>query len=110
MKKLAEACEIKNGALLYYFGSKGNIVVESTAYTMAKVEEDFISRTPGSLGNIGRFIQEMPYITAKLPGAQYRFMYQVYASPKYREYDKEFLNVGIAVIGGMPKCCPQSWN
>ena len=32
----------------------------------------------------------MPYITAKLHGAKYRFMYQVYASPKYREYGKEF--------------------
>ena len=32
----------------------------------------------------------MPYITAKLHGEKYRFMYQVYASPKFREYGKEF--------------------
>ena len=32
----------------------------------------------------------MPVLTAKLHGAKYRFMYQVYASPKYREYGKAF--------------------
>ncbi len=32
----------------------------------------------------------MPYLTAKLHGAKYRFMYQVYSGPKYREYGKEF--------------------
>ena len=32
----------------------------------------------------------MPYLTANLHGAKYRFMYQVYASPKYRQHGKEF--------------------
>ena len=32
----------------------------------------------------------IPYWTAKKHGKKYRFMYQVYASPKYREYGKEF--------------------
>lgn len=40
MKKLADACGITNGALIYYFGSKDNLVIESTAYCMAKVEDD----------------------------------------------------------------------
>lgn len=90
MKKLADACGLTNGALIYYFGSKDNLVIESTAYCMAKVEDDFMANAPTSFEDIERFLREMPYLTAKMHGAKYRFMYQVYASPKYREYGKEF--------------------
>ena len=90
MKKLSDACGITNGALIYYFGSKDNLVIESTAYCMAKVEDDFMANAPTSFEDIERFLREMPYLTAKMHGAKYRFMYQVYASPKYREYGKEF--------------------
>jgi AcrR family transcriptional regulator len=90
LKKLADACGVTNGNLLYYFGSKDNIVIESTAYCMAKVEDDFMAMAPRSFEDIERFLREMPYVTAKLHGEKYRFMYQVYASPKYRENGKEF--------------------
>lgn len=90
MKKLSQACDVTNGALLYYFGSKDNLVVESTAHCMAKVEEDFMAKAPTSFEDIERFLREMPYLTAQLHGAKYRFMYQVYASPKYREEGKAF--------------------
>ena len=90
MKKLADACGVSNGALLYYFESKDNIVIASTAHCMAKVEDDFMAKAPTSFADIERFLREMPYLTAKLHGEKYRFMYQVYASPRYREYCKEF--------------------
>ncbi len=90
MQKLADACKVTKAGLIYYFGSKDNLVVEATAYCMAKVEDDFMAKAPTSFGDIERFLQEMPYLTAKLHGAKYRFMYQVYASPKYREYGKAF--------------------
>lgn len=90
LQKLAESCGVTNGALLYYFGNKDNIVIEATAHCMAKVEDDFMAQAPTSFADIERFLREMPYLTAKLHGAKYRFMYQVYASPKYREYGKEF--------------------
>ena len=92
LKMLAEACGVTNGNLLYYFGSKDNIVIESTAHCMAKVENDFMARAPRSFEDIERFLREMPYITAQLHGEKYRFMYQVYASPKYREHGKAFFN------------------
>lgn len=90
LQKLAESCGVTNGALLYYFGSKDNLVIEATAHCMAKVEDDFMAKAPTSFEDIERFLQEMPYLTAKLHGAKYRFMYQVYASPKYRKYGREF--------------------
>ena len=92
LKMLADACGVTNGALLYYFDSKDRIVIESTAHCMAKVEDDFMARAPRSFEDIERFLREMPYITAKLHGAKYRFMYQVYASPKYREHGKAFFS------------------
>ena len=90
MQKLADACKVTKAGLIYYFGSKDSLVVETTAYCMAKVEDDFMAKAPTSFEDIERFLREMPYLTAKLHGAKYRFMYQVYASPKYREYGKEF--------------------
>lgn len=90
LKMLAEACGVTNGNLLYYFGSKDNIVIDSTAHCMARVEGDFMARAPRSFEDIERFLREMPYITARLHGEKYRFMYQVYASPRYREHGIEF--------------------
>ena len=90
LKMLADACGVTNGSLLYYFESKDNLVIEATAHCMAKVENDFMAQAPTSFADIERFLREMPYLTAKLHGAKYRFMYQVYASPKYRECGKEF--------------------
>ena len=72
--------------------SKDNIVIESTAHCMAKVEDDFMARAPKDFADIERFLREMPYVTAKLHGAKYRFMYQVYASPKYWEQGKAFFS------------------
>ena len=90
MKKLADACGVTNGTLIYYFGSKDALIIEATAHCMAKVEDDFMERAPVSFEDIERFLREMPYITAKMHGAKYRFMYQVYASPQYQQYGKEF--------------------
>lgn len=90
LKMLAEACGVTNGNLIYHFGSKDNIIIESTAYCMAKVEDDFMARAPVNFEDIERFLREMPYITARLHGAKYRFMYQVYASPKYHDHGAAF--------------------
>ena len=49
-----------------------------------------MSKAPKDFADIERFLKEMPYLTAKLYGKKYRFMYQVYSSPKYLEYGKEF--------------------
>lgn len=99
MKKLSEACGVTNAALVYYFGTKDNIVIEATAHCMAKVEDDFMANAPTSFSDIARFLREMPALTAKLHGSKYRFMYQVYASPKYREHGKEFFK-GVNVRYG----------
>lgn len=57
---------------------------------MAKAKDHIIAKAPTSFEDIKRFLNETPYLTAKLHGKKYRFMYQVYSSPKYREQGKEF--------------------
>ena len=90
IQKLAEACGMSSGNIFHYFRSKDEIIIESTAYCMAKVEDDFMQNAPESYDDIKRFIKEVPYWTAKQHGEKYRFMYQVYTSPQYRQYGKEF--------------------
>lgn len=92
MQVLADACGTATANLVYYFGTKDNLIIEVTAHGMAKVEDDFMAQAPTSFRDIERFLREMPYLTAKLHGAKYRFMYQVYASPKYRERGKAFFS------------------
>ena len=92
MQVLADACGTATANLVYYFGTKDNLIIEVTAHGMAKVEDDFMAQAPTSFRDIERFLREMPYLTAKLHGAKYRFMYQVYASPKYREHGTAFFS------------------
>lgn len=71
MLKLSEASGITNGGLIYHFGSKDNLIIQATAYCMAKVEEDFMAKAPTSFEDIERFLNEMPYLTAKLHGKKF---------------------------------------
>ncbi len=91
-KKLSEACGMSQGNIFHYFSTKDEIVIKSTAYCMAKVEDDFMANAPKDVKDISRFLKEIPYWTAEKHGAKYRFMYQVYTSPKYRKYGTEFFN------------------
>ena len=57
---------------------------------MAKVEDDFMKKAPTDADDLMRFIDEIPYWTAKQHGKRYRLMYQIYTHPKYIEYGKKF--------------------
>ena len=90
IKTLAEKCGCASGTLYVYFKNLDELIIESTAYCMAKVENDFMSRSPNSRNELMSFIDEIPYWTAKEHGKKYRLMYQVYTHPKYIEYGKQF--------------------
>lgn len=92
IKALAKACGCTTGNLYVYFDSVDEIIVESTAYCMAKVEDDFMAKAPADPEDAMRFIDEVPYWTAKKHGKKYRLMYQVYTHPKYIEYGKKFFD------------------
>lgn len=87
---LAEACGCTKANLYVYFKNLDELIIDSTAYCMSKVEDDFLTMTPTDPKDVMRFLEEVPYWTAKKHGKKYRLMYQVYTLPKYIEHGKKF--------------------
>lgn len=83
-QKHAEACGMSSGNIFHYFKTKDEIIIDATAYCMAKAEDDFMAKAPKDYKDIQRFLHEVPYWTAEKHGEKYRFMFQIYTSPKYR--------------------------
>lgn len=90
IKELGKYCNMTSANLYAYFDNVDDLILQSTAYCMAKVEDDFMALAPENPNDILRFIEEIPYWTAKKHGKKYRLMYQVYTHPKYIEYGKKF--------------------
>ena len=92
IKELGKYCGMTSANLYGYFENVDDLIVQSTAYCMAKVEDDFMALAPKSPEDILRFIDEVPYWTAEKHGKKYRLMYQVYTHPKYVEQGKLFFD------------------
>ena len=90
IKALAKASGVSSAALYTYFENLDDIILQSTEYCMAKVENDFMSKAPKDPKDIERFINEIPYWTAHEHGKKYRLMYQVYTHPKFMDHGKKF--------------------
>lgn len=90
IKGLAEACGVSVASLYTYFDDLDDLIVKSTEHCMSKVEDDFMNIAPTNLADIARYIEEVPYWTAKEHGKKYRLMYQVYTNPKYQEAGRKF--------------------
>lgn len=90
VKALAEACGCTPGNLYIYFKNLDELITESTSYCMSKVEDEFMKKAPRDPKDVMRFIEEIPYWTAKKHGKKYRLMYQIYTHPKHIEHGKKF--------------------
>ena len=90
IRALAKHCGCTVNMLYTYFENLDDLIIQSTEYCMSKVEEDFMAKAPTDVEDLWRFIDEIPYWTAKKHGKKYRLMYQVYTHPKYREYGRKF--------------------
>ena len=55
MQVLADACGTATANLVYYFGTKDNLIIEVTAHGMAKVEDDFMAQAPPASGTLSGF-------------------------------------------------------
>ena len=62
-----------------YFENVDDLIVQSTAYCMEKVEDDFMAFAPRNPEDILRFIDEVPFWTAEKHDKKYRLMYQICA-------------------------------
>ena len=76
IKELARYCGMTSANLYAYFDSVDDLIVQSTAYCMAKVEDDFMELAPKNPEDILRFIKSRQEISPDVSG--------VYASEIYR--------------------------
>ncbi|MGN0515938.1 TetR/AcrR family transcriptional regulator [Eubacterium sp.] len=90
IRSLAKHCGYNTSMIYTYFENLDDLIIQSTEHCMSKVEDEFMAKAPTDAEDLWRFIDEIPYWTAKNHGKKYRLMYQVYTHPKYREYGKEF--------------------
>ena len=90
IRALARYCGCGTAKIYTYFEDLDDLIVQSTEYCMSKVEDEFMAKAPTDVEDLWRFIDEIPYWTAKKHGKKYRLMYQIYTHPKYREYGQKF--------------------
>ena len=90
IRALGKHCGCTSTMLYTYFYNLDDLIIQSTEYCMAKVEDEFMAKVPADVDDLWRFIDEIPYWTAKKHGKKYRVMYQVYTHPKYRAYGQKF--------------------
>ena len=90
IKAIADACGCSVPNLYQYFDNLDDLIIQSTEYCMSKVEDEFMAKAPTDVEDLWRFMDEIPYWTAKKHGKKYRLMYQIYTHPKYREYGQKF--------------------
>ena len=90
LKTVADACGCNVASIYQYFDNLDDLIVKSTEYCMSEVEDEFMAKAPADVEHLWRFIDEIPYWTAKKHGKKYRLMYQVYTHPKYKEHGKKF--------------------
>ncbi len=90
IRALAQHCGCTSNMLYTYFADLDDLIVQSTAYCMGKVEDEFMARAPTNVEDLWRFIDEVPYWTAQEHGKKYRLMYQIYTHPKYLAEGKRF--------------------
>ena len=90
IKELGKYCGMTSANLYAYFDNVDDLIVQSTEYCMSKVEDEFMALAPENPQDILRFINEIPYWTAKNHEKKYRLMHQVYTHPKYIEHGKKF--------------------
>ena len=84
IKALADACGCTKANLYSYFKNLDELIIESTAYCMEKVEDDFMEMAPTDPKDVVRFVAEVPYWTAREHGK--KFFEGV--NERYTEYAK----------------------
>lgn len=90
IRTLGEHCGCNPAVFYSYFNNLDDLIVQATEHCMSKVEVDFMAKAPTNAADLERFIDEIPYWTAKEHGKKYRLMYQVYTHPKYIDHGKKF--------------------
>lgn len=92
IKSLAKYCGCTSANLYTYFDNIDDLIIQSTAFCLKKIEDDFMAKAPTDIAKLYDFIDEVPYWTAEKHGKKYRLMYQIYTHPKFMTYGKSFFD------------------
>ena len=65
VKAIAKACDCSVATLYLYFENLDDLILQSTEYCMSMVEDDFMAKAPTDGDDLWRFIDEIPWWTAK---------------------------------------------
>ncbi|MGN1275623.1 MAG: hypothetical protein ACI4UK_01345 [Floccifex sp.] len=79
VKAIADTCGCSVANL--YLDNLDDLIVKSTEYCMTGGEDEFMAKAPTDVENLWRFIDEIPYWTAKKHGKKYRLMYRFILTP-----------------------------
>lgn len=90
IKALADACGCTKANLYSYFKNLDELIIESTAYCMEKVEDDFMEMAPTDPEDVVRFVKEVPYWTAKSMEKISADVSDLYSSEVYRARQEVF--------------------
>lgn len=93
IKALADACGCTKANLYSYFKNLDELIIESTAYCMEKVEDDFMEMAPTDPKDVVRFVREVPYWTAKSTEKISADVSDLYSSEVYRARQEVFEGV-----------------
>ena len=92
LSSLAKHANVSKSTLYVYFPNIDELITQSTEYCMSKIEGDFMEKSPQSIADVEKFLNEVPYWTAQRHGKMYRLMYQVYTHPTYSEAGNRFFS------------------
>ena len=102
IKALAAACGCTTGNLYSYFSSVDELIIESTAYCMEKVEDDFMEMAPTDPKDVVRFVKEVPYWTAKKHGKNIALCIRSIRTRSISSTARNSLRASTSAIPSMP--------
>ncbi len=110
IKALATACGFTQANLYGYFKNLDDLIIQSTAYCMAKVEEDFMSKAPVDLKDIGRFLDEIPLLDGKRTRKKISpDVSGLYAPEIYGLWGNSFSRASTNAMRSTPKSWKRNW-
>lgn len=92
ISSLAKSAGISKASLYTYFENVDQIILESTAYCMKKVEDDVMRQLPHTREELLRVVDTFPQWLARNHGKRYRLMHQVYSHPRYHGERMHYLD------------------
>lgn len=102
IKELGKYCGMTSANLYSYFNNVDELIIQSTAYCMTKVEDDFMELSPKNPQDIMRFISEIPKWSAQKHGKNIALCIKYTHIPNMLSTGKNFLRALVCDIPNTP--------